>query len=348
MNRNCKVHNLAEEALAFKPEDHYYPIGMQMPMLNYQSANTTSNKYKYNSKLKRSGNPDQSGELQDDAFDTDGNSITDTKLDWYDYGARCYDAQLGRFHTVDPLADEFPSWMPYHYVHNNPIVLIDPTGMSADWYQSEAGNLIWQDKSDANITVNGEEFTNVGKAVSIPDIEGNYVNYYENVPISISNIPVNAENKVLNNDGLKGQLLRRNSPLSERSQMELFVSSIHKGQQDFLEHPVTKATTNTLLFVATGGIEGVVSLASSGKTAFNIIKNSRPSDWFRTGKTVVSNQIAVEAGTSGATVTWGAKGGGNLAKTGQNMGFHYHFHKYNWYKPWTWFKQTPIIKPPKP
>ena len=168
------------------------------------------------------------------------------------------------------------------------------------------------------------------------------------MPISISNIPVNAENKVLNNNGLKGQLLSRNSPLSERSKKELFISSIHKDQQDFLEHSVTKATANTLLFVATGGIEGVVSLASNGKTAFNIIKNSRSSDWFRTGKTVVSNQIAVGADIPGATVTWGVKGGGNLAKTGQNMGFHYHLHKYNWHKPWTWFKQTPIIKPPKP
>ncbi|WP_255493763.1 hypothetical protein [Myroides sp. WP-1] len=33
--------------------------------------------------------------------------------------------------SVDPLAEEFPGWTPYHYVHNNPINLVDPTGMVA-------------------------------------------------------------------------------------------------------------------------------------------------------------------------------------------------------------------------
>ena len=38
---------------------------------------------------------------------------------------------IGRWMNVDPLAEDFPGWTPYHYVHNNPMNLIDPTGMSA-------------------------------------------------------------------------------------------------------------------------------------------------------------------------------------------------------------------------
>lgn len=39
---------------------------------------------------------------------------------------------------VDPLAEKFMGWTPYHYVHQNAINLIDPTGMSADgWVEWE-------------------------------------------------------------------------------------------------------------------------------------------------------------------------------------------------------------------
>lgn len=53
-------------------------------------------------------------------------------LDWQDFAARWYDPALGRFTTPDPLASEFPAWTPYHYTHDDPINLVDPTGMSAE------------------------------------------------------------------------------------------------------------------------------------------------------------------------------------------------------------------------
>ncbi|MGS4345194.1 RHS repeat domain-containing protein [Myroides odoratus] len=84
----------------------YLPFGEVM--VEESNNNMLENVYKFNSK-----------EL-------------DAQTGYYYYGARYYDPGTSIFLSVDPLADQFPGWNPYHYVHNNPINLIDPTGMAAE------------------------------------------------------------------------------------------------------------------------------------------------------------------------------------------------------------------------
>ncbi|HEY0651751.1 MAG TPA: SpvB/TcaC N-terminal domain-containing protein [Chryseosolibacter sp.] len=56
----------------------------------------------------------------------------DEETGLYYYGARYYDARTSVWLSVDPLTEQYPGWTPYHYVHNNPLNLIDPTGMEAE------------------------------------------------------------------------------------------------------------------------------------------------------------------------------------------------------------------------
>ena len=85
-----------------KETNHYYPFG------GVFASTGNVQPYKYNGK-----------EL-------------DTKkgLNWYDYGARHYDATLGRWFVVDPLAEKYYAWSSYNYCLNNPIGNIDPDGKS--------------------------------------------------------------------------------------------------------------------------------------------------------------------------------------------------------------------------
>ena len=49
-------------------------------------------------------------------------------LDWYDYGARMYDAALTRWTAMDPLCEKYPWATPYGYCEGNPMRYIDKDG----------------------------------------------------------------------------------------------------------------------------------------------------------------------------------------------------------------------------
>ena len=113
------ANNLAE----LIQQKHYYPFGMEISNI---SLGTGTNKYLYNGK-----------EIQDDF-----------NLYWYDYGARFYDPQLGRWHSVDPLAEKYINQSPYHFSGNNPIRFIDFDGRSYGDFINEQGRIIGNDGID--------------------------------------------------------------------------------------------------------------------------------------------------------------------------------------------------------
>ena len=60
------------------------------------------------------------GMQKDDEIKGSGNS--------YDFGARMYDSRVGRWLTIDPMANSYPDVNPYCFVLNSPIMFIDPNG----------------------------------------------------------------------------------------------------------------------------------------------------------------------------------------------------------------------------
>lgn len=46
----------------------------------------------------------------------------------YDFGARIQDPRLGRWFSVDPLQGKYPSFSPYNFCANNPLIIVDFDG----------------------------------------------------------------------------------------------------------------------------------------------------------------------------------------------------------------------------
>ncbi|WP_317167699.1 RHS repeat-associated core domain-containing protein [Chryseobacterium sp. Tr-659] len=97
-------------------ENNYYPFGLKHEGYNPLAGNP-SYKYKYNGK-----------ELQETGM--------------YDYGARFYMPDIGRWGVVDELAEKSRRFSTYTYALDNPIMFVDPDGrQGTDWFNNSMGQM---------------------------------------------------------------------------------------------------------------------------------------------------------------------------------------------------------------
>ena len=93
-------------------QNDYYPFGMMQPGRKYEASGTY--RYGFN------------GKEMDNEVSGQGNQ--------YDYGFRIYDPRLGKFLSVDPIANSYPWWTPYQFAGNTPIQAIDLDGEEPKGY----------------------------------------------------------------------------------------------------------------------------------------------------------------------------------------------------------------------
>ena len=108
------VRAITDQSGTVVEQNAYYPFGSRHTFGN--SYAQTTNRYKYNGKEEQ----------------TSGN------LQYLDYGARMYDANIGRWFVQDPLSEKYYAHSPYNYCVNNPVMFVDPDGRDWFYYKSDA------------------------------------------------------------------------------------------------------------------------------------------------------------------------------------------------------------------
>lgn len=86
----------------------YSPFGAIMPDRKWDSDTTLKYRFGFNGKE------------------------NDSETNLQDYGMRIYNPNLGKFLSVDPLANKFPFYTPYQFASNTPVAAIDIDGLESD------------------------------------------------------------------------------------------------------------------------------------------------------------------------------------------------------------------------
>ncbi|MFN1217848.1 DUF6443 domain-containing protein [Chryseobacterium kwangjuense] len=158
----------SEGVLEVTDTNNYYPFGLNHIQGIFEGAKLGSYySYKYNGK-----------ELQETGM--------------YDYGARFYMPDLGRWGVLDAMSEKYMKYSPYNYAVNNPIMFIDPDGNDVTTYTGQQAidvfNGIRDNMSSDNHHFSGISFNyppneyevdlKTGKVKQISNLGGDEIDFY--------------------------------------------------------------------------------------------------------------------------------------------------------------------------
>jgi RHS repeat-associated protein len=165
----------------------------------------------------------------------------------YDFGARMYDARVGRFLSVDPLLDKSPSYSAYLFAGNKPINHIDKNG-ETEWevirYYDSQNRLI--NTQIRIISSRSIERYGTNNAVHTIDVR---VDQNNNIISSVDNgwsgqalTPTEQTYLSNNTDNGRGRFTRNDSPIPAARQTPA-IARIYPNTQPFVDNISFAPTT---------------------------------------------------------------------------------------------------------
>ncbi|MDY3315917.1 hypothetical protein PG630_01145 [Riemerella anatipestifer] len=216
----------------------------------------------------------------------------DSETGLYYYGARYYDPRVSIFLNVDPLVEK--TMQPYAYTNNNPIMLIDPTGMEAEDPPTKSQYIGQIYKDDTGIFIGGKDGSwnatrNDGsKETIIPEViitKSNSDDFVKNTLDKVGNV-----NDVIDNTGSSLQTNAGLTRLGSNRKLyfETLNGGVFKGNQ--YVSTISVAKYGSKITRVTGPIGRTISV---GQIGYGVYKD---------GGTFGNNAKIASGGVAGGTI----------------------------------------------
>ena len=166
---------------------------------------------------------------------------------------------ISRWLSPDPLTSEFPSWSPYNYVENNPIRMVDPTGLAPNEYDQ----VINEDGSSTTTKVSNLG----GDAVDFTHITGGK---YDGQTEIMSRATGNSQ-MMRSSDNFKGYTQRDNNTNWASLYAEFKTGTGPEKSLMYQNHPMNKELIQAPTFKT-----ALSKYTASGKDVFGVSPSFNP------------------------------------------------------------------------